>query len=94
MVDEAMYSYKGAERLFKGNPGTIHITKIPRKPKGVGIELKASADGETGCLLNLEIQEGQTAQIKKYQCAPDDLPFHCAIVLRSLILMIASDRGI
>ena len=82
VIDEAMCAYKGAERLFKGHPGTIHITKIPRKPKGVGIELKASADGETGCLLQLEMQEGQVAEAKKFQRDPDNLPFHCAIVLR------------
>ena len=35
-----------------------HVTKVARKPKGVGCELKSVADGKTCIMLRLEIQEG------------------------------------
>jgi hypothetical protein len=82
IIDECMSAYKGVEMLFK-DLNTIHITKIIRKPKGVGIELKASCDGETNIILRLEIQEGAlVAGTKEFETAPHNLPFHCAVVLR------------
>ena len=35
-----------------------HVTKIARKPKGVGAELKDAADSETNIIIRLELQEG------------------------------------
>lgn len=58
-------------------------TKQPRKPKGAGVELKCSADANTGIKLRLEIQEGEEKnKEKKYQAQPHNLPFHVAITLR------------
>jgi hypothetical protein len=62
---------------------TKAVQKIARKSKGVGIELKASADGTTGILLRLEIREGDLAkEVPTFQGPPDNLPYHCAVVLR------------
>ena len=38
--------------------GMPHVILIDRKPKGVGCELKNSADADTKIILQLEIQEG------------------------------------
>ena len=35
-----------------------HVTKIARKPKGVGAELKDAANCETNIIIRLELQEG------------------------------------
>ena len=35
-----------------------HVTKIARKPKGVGAELKDAVDSETNIIIRLELQEG------------------------------------
>ena len=37
--------------------GLPHVSKIERKPKGVGTELKYAADSETKGITQLEIQE-------------------------------------
>lgn len=42
-----------------------HKTKIMRKPKGVGCELKSCADCETKVLLRLEIMEGKVPMSTK-----------------------------
>ena len=38
--------------------GMPHVTRIERKPKGVGCEHKDCADADTKVILQLEIQEG------------------------------------
>lgn len=42
-----------------------HQTKIIRKPRGVGTEAKAIADGESGVMLRLDFMEGQERQHQK-----------------------------
>lgn len=37
--------------------GAPHVTKIARKPEGIGLELKALACGESGDILKLEVME-------------------------------------
>lgn len=82
VVDECMSSWKGYESYVK-HDSVVHVTKIQRKPKNVGIELKASADGETGILLQLEIQEGEEAnKHKEFHATPPSAPFHSAITMR------------
>ena len=54
-VDESMCSWRGCEGGMTGMP---HVTKIPRKPEGVGAELKDVAGVATNLLLHLEIMEG------------------------------------
>ena len=63
-VDECMSAWRGQNGKYcvEGMP---HVTKIIRKPEGVGAELKSIACGETGVLLQLEIMEGADAQKEK-----------------------------
>jgi hypothetical protein len=43
-----------------------HVTKIPRKPEGVGAEIKALASGgEMGVIIGLDLMEGQEHQRQK-----------------------------
>lgn len=63
-VDEMMSFWYGleGEYLIGGIP---HATKIPRKPRSVGCELKCVADGLTHIMLRVEIQEGKEAMKEK-----------------------------
>ena len=61
MVDEVMSAWKGQEGKYSAH-GAPHVTKIARKPEGVGAELKAAADGETNIMLSLDIMEGKERQ--------------------------------
>ena len=42
-----------------------HKTKIPRKPEGVGAEMKSLCFGTTGIMLKLDIMEGKDRQAAK-----------------------------
>lgn len=44
--------------------GIPRLTKIIRKPKGVGTEVKSLADGVVGIMLQMEICERKDAQKK------------------------------
>jgi hypothetical protein len=50
VINECMSSWRGREQFVK-HKRFIHITKIPRKPKSVGVEMKASCDCQSGILL-------------------------------------------
>ena len=41
------------------------MTKIKRKPEGVGAELKSVCCGQSGVLLHLDIMEGKDHQHEK-----------------------------
>ena len=62
--DELMSSWisRKQDRTIDGIP---HLTKIIRKPKGVGTEVKCLADGIVGIILRLELCEGKEAESKK-----------------------------
>lgn len=62
--DECMSSWLGSEALFDVN-GMPHLSKIIRKPKGVGCEIKSLADGLAKIMLRLEIQEGKERMATK-----------------------------
>jgi len=64
-VDECMSSWKGMSSEIAGIFGVPHVTKIARKPEGVGTELKSIADGSTGALLRLDIMEGKRRNSQK-----------------------------
>lgn len=57
-VDECMSMWLGKDKKYaeEGCPG---LTKIMRKPRGVGVELKACADAESRVMLRLELMEGK-----------------------------------
>eukprot|EP00731_Ephydatia_muelleri_P012032 Em0006g926a len=62
--DELMSSWisRKQDRTADGIP---YLTKIIRKPKGVGTEIKCVADGLVGIMLRIEICEGKEAESKK-----------------------------
>ena len=47
IVDESMSAWRGKDGNFCSD-GLPHVTKIKRKPKGVGTEIKDAADVSTG----------------------------------------------
>lgn len=49
----------------KHSAGMPHVTKIPRKPKGIGCEMKCVCDSATGIMLHLEVQKGEAAQKRR-----------------------------
>lgn len=63
-IDEIMSAWKGLCQLFMAD-GIPHQTKIQRKPEGVGAELKALADGESGILIGVDIMEEKAAMAQK-----------------------------
>ena len=64
VVDEVMSAWRGAEGKYSAE-GLPHVTKIARKPEGVGAEIKALADGESNIMLRLDIMEGKDRQREK-----------------------------
>ena len=63
-LDEVMSMWYGIDREFAVN-AMPHKTKIIRKPRGVGAEAKALADGDSGVMLGLDFMEGQARQHQK-----------------------------
>jgi len=45
--------------------GLPHVTKIQRKPRGVGTECKSLCDSMTNIMLRLDLMEGKTRQAEK-----------------------------
>ena len=65
-VDESISAWRGKDGNYCSD-GMPHVTKIARKPKGVGAELKDVACAVTQVIIALEIQEGKDAMAtKKY----------------------------
>eukprot|EP00731_Ephydatia_muelleri_P017495 Em0010g593a len=56
-IDESVSSWRGKDGNFCSD-GMPHVTRIDRKPKEVGCEIKNCADADTKVMLQLEIQEG------------------------------------
>jgi len=78
-VDECMSAYEGLES-FECHFTLPHTTKIARKPKGVGCELKFMADVESGIILKLELMEGKDkSRMKEFE---NEFKLHTAITLR------------
>lgn len=78
VVDECMSTWKGIESIFS-HESFIHITKLKRKPRGIGIESKCAADGSSCIMLQLEVQEGKDAPLRAFE--PEHQP-HTAVVMR------------
>jgi hypothetical protein len=57
-VDECISPWEGLCHKYVAN-GAPHITKIQRKPRGVGHEFKATADAISKIILLLELCEGE-----------------------------------
>ena len=54
VVDESMSEWKGKDQRF-GKDGCPHVTKIARKPRSTGMEIKNLADVQSGIMMALEI---------------------------------------
>lgn len=78
-VDECMSAWDGTDFKWTAE-GMPHVTKIARKPKGIGCELKSACDGESGIMLRLEIQEG--AEAMKDKKWANMYKYHTAVTLR------------
>ena len=65
-MDESLSAWRGKDGNYCSD-GMPHVTKIKRKPKGVGAELKDAACSQTQVIIALEIQEGKEEMAtKKY----------------------------
>jgi hypothetical protein len=62
-VDESTIRWYGFEEWH--SQGCPHVTKIPRKPENVSVEVRCIADGDWEVCLWIEIQEGSAAMEKK-----------------------------
>ena len=58
VADESMFEWQGRDQRH-GEAGCPHVTKIIRKPKSVGMEVKNLACVQTGIILVLEIMAGK-----------------------------------
>lgn len=62
-VDESISSWRGRDgTVLDGMP---HVTKIKRKPHGVGLEMRDACDVMSGIMLRLELCEGKEAMMEK-----------------------------
>ena len=57
-VDELMSFWLGKDGSYY-EEGLVHVTKMKAKPRGVGLMMKAMADGATNIICSLELQEGK-----------------------------------
>lgn len=65
-VDECMPAWKGLSADVAGRYGMPHVTKIQRKPEGVGVEMKSIADAQTGIIFRLDIEGREREHRKPY----------------------------
>jgi hypothetical protein len=78
-VDEVMSMWLGLDGDYAVE-GLPHVTKIQRKPRGIGAELKAAADGQSGIMLHLEMIEGKEREkVKKWHT---EYGHGCAVLMR------------
>jgi hypothetical protein len=64
-IDESMCAWQGMESKIAGKFGMPHVTKIARKPEGIGAEFKTLADVDTGTIINMDIMEGSDRNRRK-----------------------------
>ena len=63
-ADVCMSAFRSESGEYRAE-GIPHLTKIARKPEGVGLELKSLADSDSGIILHVEIQEGKDSMREK-----------------------------
>jgi hypothetical protein len=59
--DESMIQWTGASGPPTGMP---HMSYVPRKPVPLGCEVKCVADGTSGVMMYIELQEGKTRMMR------------------------------
>jgi len=68
VVDESMFEWRGrGDYDIRGLP---HKSKVIRKPKGVGLELKNALCVQSGVMLRYEMLEGKAAMANRRFCGP------------------------
>ncbi len=73
VVDESMSYWLGQEGLYSAE-GMVHVTKMKSKPRGVGLMLKSCADGQSGLMVRLEMQEAkESMNLKEFQLRKGDV---------------------
>ena len=65
--------------------GMPHLSFVPRKPVPLGCELKCVADGTSGVMMYLELQEGKTRMMRLRFA--DEYPATVATTLRMVAAM-------
>ena len=80
--DESMIQWTGASGPPIGMP---HLSFVPRKPVPLGCELKCVADGTSGVMMYLELQEGKTRMMRLRFA--DEYPATVATTLRMVAAM-------
>lgn len=68
VVDESIFEWKGKDQRY-GIDGCPHVTKIIRKPKGVGMEAKNLACCDTGIMLAMEMMAPKEEMRQREYCA-------------------------
>ena len=80
VADESTTKWVGLEEWH--SDGCPHVTKIPRKPENVAVELRDVACGVSEICIFIEIQEGKAAMAKKeFVCT--DMPTGTSFMLRA-----------
>lgn len=79
IIDECMSAFEGVSSKFSVT-GAPSITKIIRKPRGIGHELKSTACGDSKMIILLELQEG--AKLMEHKKFTDKEQSHTAQTLR------------
>jgi hypothetical protein len=77
-----MIQWTGASGPPLGMP---HLSFVPRKPVPLGCELKCVADGTSGVMMDLELQEGKTRMMRARFA--DEYPVTVATTLRMVAAM-------
>lgn len=66
IIDECMSAFEGISNKYSVT-GAPSVTKIIRKPRGIGHELKSTACGDSNIIIQLELQEGaKLMETKKF----------------------------
>jgi hypothetical protein len=86
--DESMIQWTGASGPPTGMP---NMSYVPRKPVPLGCEVKCVADGTSGVMMYIELQEGKT-RMMRLRCA-DEYSATVATTLRMVAAMGLVRRG-
>jgi hypothetical protein len=74
VVDETMWAWAGQQ-------GMPHLSFVRRKPEPLGAEVKNLCCGESGVMLNLELQEGKVKMARGKFCAEHKATTACTLRL-------------
>lgn len=87
--DESMIQWTGASGPPHGMP---HLSYVPRKPIPLGCEVKCVADGTSGVMMHIELQEGKT-RMRRLRFA-NEYPATVATTLRMVAAMGLGEKSL